>query len=66
MVQRSGQLVVQQLEWLVELAEQLVELAEVLIEILTEVLAEIVVKLVAGRLGCYLQIWPVVPVVWAW
>ena len=38
-----------------ELAEQLVELAEVL--------AEILVELVAGGLGCRSQIWPVVPVV---
>ena len=32
-------------------------------EILTEVLAEIVVKLIAGGLGYRLQIWPVVPVI---
>ena len=42
-----------------ELAEQLVELAE----LFTELLAELLVELAAGGLGCRSQIWPVVPVV---
>ena len=39
------------------------ELAEVFAEILVGVLAEVIVELAAGGLGCRSQIWPVVPVV---
>jgi len=37
--------------------------AEIAIEIAAEVAAEVLVELAAGRLGYYLQIWLVVPVV---
>ena len=60
-MQRSGQLVVQQLEQLVKLADILTDVAT---DVAADVLAvEVASELVAGRLGCRSQIWPVVPVV---
>ena len=60
-MQRSGQLVVQQLEQLVELADVLADIA---VDVAADVLAvEVALELIAGGLGYCSQIWPVVPVV---